>query len=1648
VAGNPSGTLKWTESWLNTETHGVQVKNGYMSLQLGSITSLSSVDWNQDTLWLSINVGNTNTTCTPFTSCAGDGEMLPMKRLSSTPYAFNAGKLGGLSSAQFLQLAQGVQTEAANNTASIAINKTGTGGSFLNLQANSVDVFTVANTGDISFGNNIDHTIGVTTAAASTAGKSLTISAGTAGTGAGPLTGGTLVLQGGNGGGTGGNGGNVTLDAGAAASGGVGGTVNIGTTNASAIILGQNTTLSADKSLTITGSGTRPSSPTEGMVYFDTTTKQLITYSNGKWQSDRSTSTKIVAASNASQTLKDSADYVTDGTDDQTEINAALSAAAGGKVYLTEGTYTVSAAISVPNNTTLSGAGTGTVVTIANAFNTTVNAITNTTTGGNGTGIVIQSLKLDGNRANQTSGTMNGIYLNGAGSGTGASAVLGNKVANIVASNWSNVGIYLNASSNNILTSNTTQNNSNRGIYLNASSNNNTLTSNLSIGNAGYGFNINSSSNNTLTGNTSQGNGGSNFYINAASAAANGNTFTGNTSQGGSSNGFYVSGNMTYAVNNNTFAGNSVQNNLLPGFSFEMSHYNTIGSNKLSDNGGSVNNNALYFVDSDNNTVTGNSVTDSTATGTNYAINITDAASTSNYLANNTIGGGTINDLGGGTVWANQSRSTNGGQITNRTANSIESFVVQNASGSNLFAIDSTNNQVVVGNSSIAGKLVLSDGSSNTATITVAALAGNYTYTVPTTTADDTFCLVGLNNCAADSTLFIQNQNTAAQTTANFWISGTGQAATLTAATVNATTNLVTPTIDTASAVALTLGGATAGSVDIGKSAGVINLKANSTLVGTAAATGNITVQGAAQTVAATAGNQFILKGSTGNTTGAGGQLTLQGGDGGATSGANGGNVYIAGGTGTGTGVGGLVVITTPTFATATSDANCFTGGNPVAANCTITAASVNGSSAVLVGFSTSAKTAILPNPTISTAGRVIYVTASNTSEDFTLSVNGGGQGNQIAMRKNTTATMIWNGAAWTAAGASSSTTMQAAYDNTLQSAGGAELVVSKTSATNGFTIRDAVGATAVNGALLTVQSGSAANLFSVNSNVTEYATDPGAEVGGGGGGLTDNTFPVSTWTALTGTTLSRYTTAGDFIATGQGSVSAAIPAATANAGVANRLSTTLTPNMTYNVSFSTRLLSGTFTDMAVYYSVDGTAQSVTCATNETAKTSIWTKVNCAFQAPASGITANNAILIRQATGVIRTFYVDNLSVTIAADYNYATDGDVDDNTNFGTNWTYTTGTGTGTSTRNVSDGFNASSSATATITAGAANAGVRNKLAINPLTSTLYRVSIYAKAVTAFNDFKVRYSPDGGTSFVDCVDYKTQVVSTSTWTPITCYIKTVGTTVSNPYVYFVETASSARTYSVDAFSMTLASNTTPNVQVGSGSNGGPTTLFTVDKGASAPIAANNDALLGSMYYDTTLGKLQCYESDGWGACGSSPDNIVTISPEYTNAVMHGTGIGTMTSDLCSSTLNINDGTSSQPTICGTNETYNFYKWTSPQATAQTYSIYVTYQLPITFKEFASGSTSIMGRTDSASSTVQYQIYRSNSTSGMSACGSAVTVSTGVQTSWQPGQATGAADPSTCSFAGGDSVVFKISVTSSSNANAYVGNLGFTFSNR
>ena len=1243
-AGNPGGSLLWTENYINNNnSEGVQVKNGFLSVNLGSVTAFgSSIDWDQDTLWLSMNVAGSDDACTTYGSapCTADGEMLPMKRMTSSPYALNSGRLGGLSASNFIQLAQGVQADASVGVSSIFINKTNTG-NLLQLQNTAVDVFTIDNSGDLTFGNNADHTINVTTAGASTDGNNLTLLAGTGGAGAGNA-GGALSLQGGAGGGTDGNGGGISINSGNATGTGTAGGINIGTAN-------------------------------------------------------------------------------------------------NGTVQIGNITSAVTQAINIGTNATASSETNVTIGSTVDASSLTLNA---------GSG---------------------GITIAGDIDSSG---------------------------------------------FVDAAT----------------GFKFNGTSGATTTCNSGE-------YLQQQ----------------------VVAGGITTGGTCTTVGGGSIT---------LQNAYDNSGASPIVD-------------------------LDSTGNGILFRDNATPI----------------------------------GGNL----------FAVQNSGATTDYFAVTASGASVAGTFSATGTI-------NGATISGGTLSGG---NVSGGTLSDTALTFGASN----------------------------------------TTISLTPA-----------GASTAG--------------------------GDLTIQ---------AGEGGTGAGSVG------GALNIQGGDAGGTN-ANGGDVNIDGGAGTGTGVNGLVSLGTPTFKSSGSVQAC-TG-----TTLNIAQSSVDSSGTIPVASTYSAGSCVisLPDPTITTAGRVLYITADNTTTDnFTLSVNGGGTGNEVAMRANTTATMVWNGDNWAAAGASSSTTLQSAYDNTIQNTGGAELIVANTGNTNGLTIRDST-VSPVNGPLVSIQSSSAANLFAVSSNVTEYVSNPGAETAG----ASSTTFPASTWTALGSATVSREDQAAN-IASGQGSAET-ITTAAANDGIKNQLVTTLTSDQHYNLSFTTRLTSGTFTDMQIYYSIDGSAASVLCTEDQAVKTKVWSKINCSFTTPSSGITSGNAILIRQETGVARTFYVDNLSVTIAADFSYATDGKVNDNVNFTTNWT-DAGAGTVSVTRNTTDGQEASDSAQADITSGAAYAGVRNLLSIDPLPSTLYRISVFAKqsAGSAFTDFMVRYSPDNGSSFVDCVDYNTRTVSSgSSWSEITCYLDTGATAVTTPYVYFVEEGSAVRTFGVDTFAMTLATSTTPNVQIGGGVNGGPTTLFTLDRGASAPIAGDNEALLGSMYYDTTLGKLQCYEADGWGACGSSPDNIVTISPEYTNAVMHGTGVGTMISDLCSDFLNINDGSSGQDTVCDTNETFNYYNWTSPQASSQTYSIYVTYQLPGSFRGFASGETYVDGRKDHATNaTLTYQLYKSNLSSGLTSCGSAVTI-VSTADSWERGIATGTADPSTCGFAASDSIVFQITTTTRSNANVYIGNLGFTFSNR
>jgi hypothetical protein len=780
-----------------------------------------------------------------------------------------------------------------------------------------------------------------------------------------------------------------------------------------------------------------------------------------------------------------------------------------------------------------------------------------------------------------------------------------------------------------------------------------------------------------------------------------------------------------------------------------------------------------------------------------------------------------------------------------------------------------------------------------------------------------------------------------------------------------------------------------------------------------------------------------------------GGALTLQGGSAGGTGSANGGNVSLVSGVGTGSGVKGLVTLDTPAFQTAA--VQNFT----VSAN--ITQANIDSNGVILISANAAGYIATLSNPTLGSAanGRIIYITNIGIY-DMTLSVNGGGAGNTVTLKPNTSATMVWyyNGGsgAWTAAGASSSTDLQAAYNNTATSAGGAELVLNAPGGSaDGLTIRNNA-TTPIIGGLLEVQSSVGSNIFTVNNNAVEYATNGGAETQGG----SVSTFPATTWDTTTGGTVDRYnSTTGGYdpnnIATGQASVR--VQTTAVNHGARNRITlngtaTTLTNNLTYTVSLAVRGAVN-FSTLDVLFSPDGTTSGTTsCISGKTVTVGAWTRITCTFVASGT-ITSSNSILIRQTDATARTFYIDNLSVNVNASSTFAADGSVD--SALGTNWT-AFGAGT-TVTRDTTTIYDTSGSVRVDTTNNT-DRGVTNNLTITPAISTQYLVTFYAKlSAGTFTDLRVRYSRDGGTNFVTCVDYSTQTLSTTAWTKITCLLTSDGTTATNPDLIIDQPTApgSTRTFYVDAVSMTLNNNNASNVQIGGANKGGPVTLITLDRSSSAPIAANNDAYLGSMYFNTTTGRIQCYEASGWGACGAPPDNIVNLNPEYAGAVLNGSGVGTMTADFCSNdaALSINSA------LCSTGQAKNFYKWTSPQATQQTYSIYVTYQLPSTFNGFASDDTvQLIGRVDNTTNaSVTYQMFKSTG-SAVTQCGTGetdvITGGGGSANTWYSYGINGN-ESTGCSFnssSAGNFVIFKINLKATSNATAYVSTLSFTTTGR
>jgi hypothetical protein len=84
-SASTGGTALWTEDHLNSASNGLRLDNGYLTVELGSVTAFpSTIHWDQAT-YITMNIGGTSTGSPTY-----DGEMNPRLKLTAVPYAFQA----------------------------------------------------------------------------------------------------------------------------------------------------------------------------------------------------------------------------------------------------------------------------------------------------------------------------------------------------------------------------------------------------------------------------------------------------------------------------------------------------------------------------------------------------------------------------------------------------------------------------------------------------------------------------------------------------------------------------------------------------------------------------------------------------------------------------------------------------------------------------------------------------------------------------------------------------------------------------------------------------------------------------------------------------------------------------------------------------------------------------------------------------------------------------------------------------------------------------------------------------------------------------------------------------------------------------------------------------------------------------------------------------------------------------------------------------------------------------------------------------------------------------------------------------------------------------------------------------------------------
>lgn len=169
------------------------------------------------------------------------------------------------------------------------------------------------------------------------------------------------------------------------------------------------------------------------------------------------------------------------------------------------------------------------------------------------------------------------------------------------------------------------------------------------------------------------------------------------------------------------------------------------------------------------------------------------------------------------------------------------------------------------------------------------------------------------------------------------------------------------------------------------------------------------------------------------------------------------------------------------------------------------------------------------------------------------------------------------------------------------------------------------------------------------------------------------------------------------------------------------------------------------------------------------------------------------------------------------------------------------------------------------------------------------------------------------------------------------------------------------------------------------------------------------------------------------------PTAKVTLAAEYPGATFTGDGTsnaGSLSSDFCSNVTNLQINTA----ICDAGMAQNFYSWTTSQAGAQDYDLYVRYQVPSDYATGSMTNLSITGwGTSTSSESVTIALWQDGQTSACSTSSNAVTSNA----IWST--ATVASPLGSCNFTAGDMVTLRVRLVAANNNVARTGNISFNY---